>query len=519
MALTKGASTAARAASFIAACAVALVSGTPYLYSTYANQLTTRLALTALQSNVVAAGVHYGLFLSGPLFGRLVDSRGPRTVGLVSASLLMTGYAGLSLTYSGLFYSFGFPSAFLFLILVGMGSQAGYMTSVSTNAHNFHSARGLAMGVPIACFGLSALLFAQVNNQFYKDDTQSFLLLVAKAIGGVMLISVLFLRIFRQPDLDGPRDLEHEVAEAAPASVGVGTGLGLGFGHSPTNLQEESERLDDRDEQDDSRRRTQERERLIQADATYRMNSISVTQTGPLAGFLLFRTHHVAQMLLLSMLLLSGPGLMYVTNAGSVIRSIYRDHLEDPSLPPTKDELIRLQQLQNFHVSLISLCSCLGRISVGLMSDLGKRGSGQWWGIHRVGFLLYAGMCVWLGQSFGAGVREIGDLTKVSLLVGLGYGSVFGVAPTIVSEWFGVSNFGTNWGWISIAPAIGGQVFNLVFGSLYDREAQHEHTLECFGVECFHTSFVLGACSSLLGVGVLVYLYIATRHLHVGPRA
>jgi hypothetical protein len=46
------ATTSARTLSFLAACAVALVSGTPYLYSTYANQLTTKLALTALQSNV-----------------------------------------------------------------------------------------------------------------------------------------------------------------------------------------------------------------------------------------------------------------------------------------------------------------------------------------------------------------------------------------------------------------------------------------------------------------------------------
>lgn len=58
MTLTKRASTVNRAASFLAACAVALVSGTPYLYSTYANQLTTRLTLTALQSNVIVTPMH-----------------------------------------------------------------------------------------------------------------------------------------------------------------------------------------------------------------------------------------------------------------------------------------------------------------------------------------------------------------------------------------------------------------------------------------------------------------------------
>ncbi|KAI1319347.1 hypothetical protein EDD11_004213 [Mortierella claussenii] len=479
-------STTARAASFLAACAVALVSGTPYLYSTYANQLTTKLSLTAIQSNIVAAGVHYGLFLSGPLFGRLVDDRGPKIVGLLAAGFLMTGYAGLALTYSGVFSAFGFLAAFLFLILVGMGSQAGYMTSVSTNAHNFQSARGLAMGVPIACFGLSALLFAQINNHFYKDDTQAFLLLVAKAIGGTILISVIFLAVFPGGERDDVRD-----AEAAAA-------IAHEHDHGDNDGEEESE----------ERRRTLERERLLTVRPTA---DSAVPHPRPLSGFQLFATTHVAQLLFLSILFLSGPGLMYVTNAGNVIRSIYRGNMIDPSKPPTEDDLIRLQQLQNYHVSLISLCSCLGRISVGVMSDVGKRGNGRWWGITRVGFLLYAGGCVWLGQTFGAGVNDISDLAKVSILVGLGYGSVFGVAPTIVSEWFGVSNFGTNWGWISVGNAIGGQFFNLAFGMLYDNEARHEHTLQCFGVECFHISFILGACSSFLGVAILIYLTWITR--------
>ncbi|KAF9907935.1 hypothetical protein EC991_010374 [Linnemannia zychae] len=496
-------STSARTASFLAACAVALVSGTPYLYSTYANQLTTKLALTALQSNAVAAGVHYGLFLSGPLFGRLVDSKGPRTVGLLAAGLLMTGYAGLSLTYSGYFSTLGFFTSFAFLVLVGMGSQAGYMTSVSTNAHNFQSTRGIAMGIPIAGFGLSALLFAQISNHWYKDDTQAFLLLVAKAIGATILISLLFLQVFPSEDLEPPKDQESSIAAA---------------GSFNSSLDDDD---DITEEEAEHRRRTAELERLIRVDtatkhpASRDPSSHLAIVPKSLSGFRLFRTTHQAQMLMLSVLLLSGPGLMYITNAGNVVRSIYRDHLDDPSKPPTDEDLIRLQQLQNFHVSLISLMSCVGRISVGLMSDLGKRGGGKWWGVGRVGFLLYAGFCVWLGQTFASNVHDIADLTRVSLLIGLGYGSVFGVAPTIVSEWFGVSNFGTNWGWISIAPAVGGQVFNLVFGWLYDIEAQHEHTLECFGTECFHTSFVLGSISSFIGVCVLIYLSILARR----PRA
>lgn len=336
------------------------------------------------------------------------------SVGCVAAALLFTGYAGLSWTYSGAFNSLGFFTSFIFLILVGMGSQAGYMTSVSTNAHNFQSARGIAMGIPIAGFGLSALLFAQISSRWYKNDTQAFLFLVAMTIASTILISVLFLQVFPSEDLDPPKDQESSIIHTAESP-------------SPSN----SSLVDNDDiteEETVHRRRTSELERLIAPKhaASHGHSSSLAIVPKSLSGFKLFRTTHQAQMLMLAILLLSGPGLMYITNAGNVVRSIYRGHMDDPSKPPTDEDLIRLQQLQNFHVSLISLMSCFGRISVGTMSDLGKRGGGKWWGVSRVGFLLYAGFCVWLGQTFGSHVQDIEDLGRVSLFVGLGYGSVFG---------------------------------------------------------------------------------------------
>ena len=269
------------------------------------------------------------------------------------------------------------------------------------------------MGVPIAGFGLSALLFAQISSYWYKDDTQAFLFLVAKAIGSTILISLLFLQVFPSEDLEAHKDQESLIVHAAGSSSSSSS-------LDDDDITEETERL----------KRTAELERLIApnhaASASHGHSSCLAIVPKSLSGFKMFRMTHHAQLLMLGTMLLSGPGLMYITNAGNVIRSIYRDHMDDSSKPPTDEDLIRLQQLQNFHVSLISLMSCIGRISIGMMSDLGKRGGGKWWGISRVGFLLYAGVCVWLGQTFGALVQDIDDLVRVSLLVGLGYGSVFG---------------------------------------------------------------------------------------------
>ncbi|KAF9973292.1 hypothetical protein BGZ73_003463 [Actinomortierella ambigua] len=543
---------AARTGSFLAACAVALVSGTPYLYSTYGNQLTSKLNLSGLASNVVAAGIHYGLFLSGEYPYRLPSERKSedQEMGVITAFLLMVGYAGLSITYAGVFGQGGLVAAFLFLVFVGMGSQCGYMVAVSTNNHNFHASRGLAMGIPIAGFGLSALLFAQVSSHSYPDDTQGFLMFVSITIGATILAAVPLLRIFteKSPSLEDKLLAADE--EVDPTSIGVGTGIGsvpichgdaeshpsavgspsssvaaYPYRRDRMNTTSSTSSSDEllSDAEEEARRRTQEQERLIPAGGNlYASSSSSSSQTlsgpqpttmfsRPLAGFALFRTNRDAQLLWLTVLFMAGPCLMYIGNVGNVVRSVYRSHYEDPSADPTEDELVLLQKLQNHHVSTISLFSCLGRISVGLMSDIGKRGRGTWWGVNRVYFMLYAAICVWIGQTMGAQTTTVEQLTKVSMLVGLGYGSMFGVAPTIASEWFGQSTFGTNWGWISLAPAIGSQTFNLIFGSLYDAEARHEHTKQCFGPECYRISFVLGACSVSLGILTILYLALRTK--------
>ena len=56
----------------------------------------------------------------------------------------------------------------------------------------------------------------------------------------------------------------------------------------------------------------------------------------------------------------------------------------------------------------------------------------------------------------------------VSTALGLSYGSLFNVMPMLVLEWFGMANFSQNYGWTCVAPVIGGNVFNLLFGRIYD---------------------------------------------------
>lgn len=73
---------------------------------------------------------------------------------------------------------------------------------------------------------------------------------------------------------------------------------------------------------------------------------------------------------------------------------------------------------------------------------------------------------------------DVNRLWLVSASLGLAYGALFNVLPMLVLEWFGMcesliaeasgvltaAHFGQNWGFTSMAPVIGGNIFLTLFG-------------------------------------------------------
>ncbi|KAG8948562.1 hypothetical protein FRC00_008532 [Tulasnella sp. 408] len=116
--------------------------------------------------------------------------------------------------------------------------------------------------------------------------------------------------------------------------------------------------------------------------------------------------------------LLSGTGLMYINNVGSITQALF----------------------------------------------INDRGS---WEEH-------AGSKIQAQQLIARGVGHVDELWKASLSVGLAYGGTFGLLPVITIEWFGLNHFSQNWGFVSIAPVIAGNIFSLAFGKNYDAHAAHQ---------------------------------------------
>ncbi|SPO19825.1 uncharacterized protein UTRI_00220_B [Ustilago trichophora] len=196
------------------------------------------------------------------------------------------------------------------------------------------------------------------------------------------------------------------------------------------------------------------------------------------------------------MTLVSGAGLLLINNVGTITKTLWDyNHRQQPlwvaadnsDLFPllhrrttypnsTSDfESMKLtakqnvQQMQAQQVSAISLCNFSGRIMIGLLSDLlvNKTSSAA----NRVWLLIVVTTLALASQllaAFPGAISTVDDLFAVSTLTGLAYGTLFGVCPTLVFEWFGMKHFSQNYGFVSLSPVVAGNVFNLLFGHIYD---------------------------------------------------
>jgi MFS family permease len=133
----------------------------------------------------------------------------------------------------------------------------------------------------------------------------------------------------------------------------------------------------------------------------------------------------------------------------------------------------------------------------------------------RVWCLVVASLIFSVAQICALNIENPHLLGFVSGLSGLGYGFLFGVFPSIVAEAFGIHGLSQNWGFMTLSPVISGNVFNLFYGTIFDRHSVIEPggERECLdGLACYRTAYfvTLGAC----GLGLAVSLWVI-RHQHI----
>lgn len=386
--------TTKRTATFLTSLLVALCSGTTYAYSIYGPQLGRRLRLSYTSQNLVGLGGYYGVCASGPLLGRLADSRGPRPGLALGFVLLLTGYLGTKAVYDSPKNSAEPAGGGTLLILIlfqlfsGIGSEAGYCGALNVVMKSFPDRiRTTMTGMVISGFGLSAFLFSTIARTISPGNISDFLLILALVTPTPMVVGWFFIRICPYPE-----DISRTTSER-----------------------------DDQAERNDSILTQNETSQLI-------IKNIP-TESRSLDSLAMIRTIDF-WILFWIVSLLSGSGVMWMNNVGLMARALALEHGADDR---------ELMKWQTLHVSTLSIASCVGRFLIGATADFANHR-----GVRRIQCFSIVAAFFLVSQVVGILAQDNQQLRYAVILVGISYGAVFGLSPIVVLEWFGIAHVSEN---------------------------------------------------------------------------
>ncbi|KAG8992142.1 hypothetical protein FRB94_011943 [Tulasnella sp. JGI-2019a] len=474
----------------------------------YAPQLGHKLGLNHAQLNVIGFGGNAGNYVCGPIWGKLVDRRGPRLLLVCAFIFSFTGYLTVRMFYDG---TLSLPTDTLstltpavvaltiFEAMTGSGGNACITAALNTSARCFpERSRATVTGLVASGFGLSAFLFSTIAHIAFPGNTSDFLLLLAF---GTSITPLLATFVLRQAPPEESSHLDG-VAIAAPTEWDT-----IEYDDEPSSRPARSREATDAEmpllsNSTTSPRRARQSslsttspirsrptrpESILMSVSPERHHRRSVTgelhlasemlnehssesvkmpgnphthQPYELHGLPLFKTRDF-WLIFSILLLLSGTGLMYINNVGSMAQALY---LKEHNGERNEEAESKWQAAQ---VSVTSVANCLGRVIIGISADsVHSR-----WGAPRVYFATAVSVLFLVSQLLLMNITLVGQLWQASAALGLAYGGMFGLLPVVTYEWFGLKHFSENWGFISVAPIIAGNIFSLAFGKNLDAHA------------------------------------------------
>ncbi|KAF9068493.1 major facilitator superfamily domain-containing protein [Rhodocollybia butyracea] len=536
----------------LASLLAALAAGTNYVFSAYGPQLGARLGISHTQLNLIGLGGNayqvllVGVYISAPIWGKIVDHRGPKSLLGIGFVVLFSGYAGIRAIYDA-----GLPAnvqklstgslALLVLcsLMTGIGGNGGLAAAINTTAKTFpDKIRGSTTGLVISGFGLSAFFFSGIAHITFPGDTSSFLLLLALGTSFPMLIGFFLVRPIPLPSSEAyhdPIDVDHAEADAASLAPSIisgygqennsrthllthdDTGLEAGLGQAPTTIADgyiQDARTKTGIEMSPPRRssRSASRHRSSSTRRSFSQSGRLLLDTGPnIFGAQLWKSIDF-WIPFISLSLLSGTGIMRnslaladINNVGSMAQALYVSR----NIDSYND--VDAAQWQATQVSTISLMNFSGRVLIGLLSDLVK----SRFNLPRSTLLILVAFIVLSSQVAAAYIEDVRILWRASALLGLGYGSMFSLYATLCIEWFGLPHFSENWGYLSLSPLFGGNIFSVAFGRNLDAHAPSTDATyapspaippgQCLdGLSCYVNTLhlTIGACMVAIGLSL-----------------
>jgi OFA family oxalate/formate antiporter-like MFS transporter len=125
-------------------------------------------------------------------------------------------------------------------------------------------------------------------------------------------------------------------------------------------------------------------------------------------------------------------------------------------------------------VAVLAVGNAGGRVVAGMLSDrLGRITT------MRIVFLCQAALMILLTFAVkGSALASLPAFVVFSLLLGANYGANLAVFPSVAKDYFGLKNFGVNYGLIFTAWGVGGFLMPYISGIIFDRT--HSFTLSYY---------------------------------------
>eukprot|EP01113_Clastostelium_recurvatum_P040911 TRINITY_DN6427_c0_g1_i4.p1 TRINITY_DN6427_c0_g1~~TRINITY_DN6427_c0_g1_i4.p1 ORF type:complete len:466 (+),score=89.07 TRINITY_DN6427_c0_g1_i4:93-1490(+) len=429
---------------FFAGCLMASISGTGYMFSSFAPELKETMGYSQTEINLVGTIMMVSGYASSIFIGTFYDKAGARITAATSAVFLFIGYFLLYLASRHLFWSDAVVVG-LFLSLASLGSNGSYTVGLAGNIKNFPTkSRGVAVGVLAGFYGLSAAIFTKIyQNTFSPDEVQLFRFL-SITLAAVCLGAGMFVFTIKTDDQEDTINVH--AAEKAPL-VPEGGAMhihmhGKGLDLSPLSLVRNAE----------------------------------------------------FWLLAVTFLCITGPGLTVIGNLGSLAIALGADST-------TQNDLVIVLSVANFS----------GRMIFGVLSDIFARR------VSRPFFLLVSLVVMCASQLVLAIFPSLSLVFLGVVLTGLAYGGSWAMVPTIISELWGESYFGTNFGLVGLSPALGSFVLGtLLSGAVYESHIPPGGGTLCHGPECYRLTWYILAGLSLAGL-VTGYAFLRrTRSYYFG---
>ncbi|KAK0253825.1 hypothetical protein LTR91_006152 [Friedmanniomyces endolithicus] len=551
-----------------------LGAGSITAYSLYAPLFQKRLHYTQLQVNGVSITAELAMYLPVPLWGMLCDRLGPGIPSLVAGTFFGVGYILAAFAYAsgggdgdGAWPYWVMVVAF---IPIGFGTSCMYLSAVTTCAKNFGRGKykGLALALPIACFGLSGMWESQIgSNLLYERrpdggkgdvDVYRFFLFLGCLLLGTGVVGFFALRIVGEEELidEAVEELEQSGLLADSSFFQPQRSQPAGYGTVATG----DRRLSVEEVHDLHQKASEHKAWLAEQERkkTWLLNEETR----------LFLGDHTMWWLAAGFFLVTGPGEAFINNLGTIIGTLYPPPTSSSSGWDTTGDVDIGADMTTAatHVSIVAITSTLARILTGTLTDLlaptssphqHRRGPGSLANstasllqqpsdlqhsppstsgrleVSRLTFLITFTLLMSAGQlllATGFLQGHGGLFWLVSASIGAGYGAAFSLVPIIISVVWGVENFGTNWGIVATVPAAGATIWGLVYGGAYqwaadrrvtgsvlglgvmgvtsgDGGKQRAEDVLCYGAMCYAPTFWAMAASVWVACGLWLWAW------------